>query len=178
VLLTGERIIPLDWSVDGSLLVYETEGDLWGMQLSDRSSRQLTKVGTVDKTARLSADGKWVAYTIHDKGRRSIWVQSVLDGGSPARVSEDDAFDPSWRRDGRELYYVTQLGEVKAVTVSAGAPLKFGPPVRLFSFTPGAINTPLHIFAATPDGDRFLVSESVPHEPGFVVVHNWQALVQ
>jgi Tol biopolymer transport system component len=171
-------LIPLDWSADSTFLIYEKASDLWGLPLPGNSPRQLTKVGTVDKTARLSADAKWVAYTNKENGVRSIWVQSVLQGSSPRRVSADDAFDPSWRQDGRELYYVTESGEVKAVAVDPGAQLKFGPPVKLFSITPGAINTPLHIFAATPDGQRFLVSESVSREAGFIVVQNWQELVR
>jgi serine/threonine protein kinase/Tol biopolymer transport system component len=169
--------IPLDWSRDGAFLIYEMAGDVWALSLKDRTPHQLTRTGTAEKTARLSADGKWLAYTLIDHGARSIWIQAFPEGSVPQRVPAEEGFDPSWRQDGQELYYITSAGALMMVPVNSGATLTFGTPVRLFAVERGA-HIPLHVFAAAPDGQRFLVSEPVQRETSITVVVHWTSLVR
>jgi hypothetical protein len=92
-------------------------------------------------------------------------------------VSTDDAHDPSWREDGRELYYMSSAGDLKALGVTIGPQLSFGPPVTLFPVGPGALDPPRHAFAPAPDGQRFLINDLVSDGKHLVVIENWQALL-
>jgi eukaryotic-like serine/threonine-protein kinase len=173
----AERAVPFDISSDGNFLIYERGGDIFALSIKDQTSQQLTSGATADRTGRLSTDMKWFAYTVIDQRKRSVWVQSFPAGGDAQQVSSD-AFDPSWRADGRELYYMTSTGNLKAVSFQGASAPRVGPPVTLFSIEPGAIQTPTHIFGVTPDGQRFLVSEPVPRDSPFIVVEHWQTLVR
>jgi len=57
--------------------------------------------------------------------------------------------------------------------VTTVEPLAFGAPIALFTMSPGAIRTPMRVYAAAPDGKRFLMSEAVGNPP-ITVVLNWQ----
>src|SRR6185436_1844153 len=57
-----------------------------------------------EEDARVSPDGRLLAYTSDRSGRGEVWVQP-LGGGAPARVSSNGGARPVWTRDGRELFY-------------------------------------------------------------------------
>jgi hypothetical protein len=82
---------------------------------------------------------------------------------------------PQWRKDGRELYYLTFDGKVMAVGIDSGASLKTGSPTRLFG-TPLRPATGHTQYAVSSDGQRFLVIEPIvePAKP-MTVVLNWTA---
>lgn len=111
----------------------------------------------------------------------NVFVRSFPDGGGKQQVSSDGGQRPSWRPDGRELYYLAADGGLMAAPVLSGSTLTIGKPVRLFTApvdatfgTPGAT-----LFAPTMDGQRFvmLVPTSNVPQPVTVIVH-WQALLQ
>ena len=86
--------------------------------------------------------------------------------------------DPSWRKDGKELYYVTNDGTLMAVRVETGAGFTSGTPSVLFKFDPGNIGVPLHLYSATPDGSRFLVGEVVRTPEVITLLVNWTSLLR
>jgi serine/threonine-protein kinase len=60
-----------------------------------------------ERTARLSPNGRWLAYESNRSGRDEIWVAPYPpDGGAPVRVSRDGGKQPVWSHNGRELYYL------------------------------------------------------------------------
>ena len=85
-------------------------------------------------------------------------------------VSSGGGTEPRWRRDGRELFYLTPSGKMMAVEVIAGPEFHAGTPTPLFQAPPGVV-----VGDVTADGKRFLFvtpagsSASVP----FTVVLNW-----
>jgi len=89
---------------------------------------------------------------------------------------------PTWRADGRELYfYAMDSGVVHMQTASiaiAGATLTVGRPQPLFEGQYG-MTSPIRGYDVSPDGKRFLVVRRVtaPPEPPqqFVLVQNWFA---
>jgi Tol biopolymer transport system component/predicted Ser/Thr protein kinase len=171
--------LPLDWSRDGRFLIYSHRGDIWAVSLLDHMPRQITNVGIVDRAARLSLDGRWLAYMIPDKGQHSVWVQRFPDGETPTRVPGADGFDPAWSPDGRELYYMGFDGTLMAVpmSVSGGAQPVFGAPVGLFSILPMSMSFNLHVFSVAPDG-RFLVAEPPIASDRIIVTVNWTAAIR
>ena len=58
-------------------------------------------------TARVSPDGRWIAYSTNDSGMYQIVVQSFPDpNGGKWQITAQGGVEPKWRRDGRELYYL------------------------------------------------------------------------
>ncbi len=87
--------------------------------------------------ARLSPDGRFLAYTSGAWRRDEIYVAGFAQGscGAPRRISTDGGFEPRWSRSGKELFYVDRDGFLAAVAWSeAGAA---GPRRRLFPLPSG-----------------------------------------
>ena len=126
---------------------------------------------------RFSPDGRWIAYSSNDSGRREIYVQPYPGLGGKWQVSNAGGRDPEWRRDGKELYFVSPNGSLMAVEVVAGASLELGSPKALFS---GFVADPTqtgHNYSVSPDGQRFLVKKQVRAcpLPSTTVFMNWRS---
>ena len=84
--------------------------------------------------------------------------------------------NPSWSKDGKELYYV-EGQTLMAVSIGSGPQKGFGSPVRLFEdpwLNHRGVSTP---YVVSPDRQRFLVIEATGDAPPPVirVVQNWYA---
>jgi Tol biopolymer transport system component len=176
---TDDARIPLDWSSDGRYIICSLEGDLWALPLAEPSALlQLTRTAAFERTARLSRDGRWLAYTSVEGAETAVWVQDFPAGERKSKISADSVHGPSWRADGKELYYMTHDGSLIAVPVTAGSTFAHGTPVTLFKTNPGPIALSVHPYAATPDGQRFLVAETGGPPEAITVMLNWTALVK
>ena len=71
-----------------------------------------------------SRDGRWLVYTLDDSGQEQVYVQTVPPSGAKFQISTAGGSRPRWRRDGRELYYVTADRTLMAVPVMLGSTLK------------------------------------------------------
>jgi hypothetical protein len=88
---------------------------------------------------------------------------------------------PVWRRDGKELFYLTLDRKLMAVTVNGvvGPQRRFeaGTPQALFALTLPQFVAGRHsaLYAASPDGQRFLVNSVVESSRGesLTLVVNW-----
>jgi Tol biopolymer transport system component len=56
--------------------------------------------------ARLSPDGRWLAYTSDETSWDEIYIQSFPSLGKKWRVSTDGGTRPVWSRDGKELFFM------------------------------------------------------------------------
>jgi Tol biopolymer transport system component len=124
---------------------------------------------------RFSPDSRWLAYVSDESGRDDIYIETFPPGGSKWKVSVDGGSKPSWRRDGRELFYVSREGMLTSVAIRAGAQsAELSVPSALFRLSWGI--GPYEVSA----GDRFLMSShteddtSVPLD----VVVNWDSEIQ
>ena len=101
-------------------------------------------------------------------------------GGSKTLISRDGGTQPRWRRDGKELFYVSLDGKMMAVDVSSELGFKASVPKALFQVPIYGDDSAPSLFRwdTTADGKRFLVDtvESSP-EP-LTMVLNWMAGVK
>ena len=88
---------------------------------------------------------------------------------------------PRWRRDQRELFYLSSDGTLTAVPIVNGPTLQFGAPMPLFQphilgFGPGVRQQ----YDVTHDGQRFLINAPTEDQSAFgiTVVLNWPALLK
>jgi len=163
-----------DWSPDGRHLLFPTQSatnarDLWSVLVDgpERKPTPFVQSLAEETNGRFSPDGQWVAYTSDETGAVEVFVRPFPGPGRAWRVSTDGGAGAFWRRDGRELYYLSG-GQVMAVGVDATAgTLKLGVPTRLFGMR-GSI-------VAAPDGKRFLVVAGVgdlPTPPLTIIVNS------
>ena len=97
------------------------------------------------------------------------------------RVSADGGGQPKWRGDGKELFFTTPSNRLMAVAVRAsGDRLEVGLPTELFEIR-GLQGTGYDDYAASPDGQRFLVKRAGRAEPASAqlqIVTNWTSLLE
>jgi Tol biopolymer transport system component len=160
-------------SPDGKTLVYgvraaETHDDLWAAPLGGGKPAPLRATRFAEGSPQFSRDGKWLAFNADDTGRNEVYVRSVAEPSVQIQVSTNGGERPRWRRDGKEIYFLSGRF-VMAATLSAG-PIHADPPRTLFDVTGG-----LGDYDVTPDGQRFLavLSPRENAEPITVVVLDW-----
>jgi hypothetical protein len=85
---------------------------------------------------------------------------------------------PRWRRDGKEIFYLSLDGKMMAVRVSgAGAAFEASTPQFLFNATPPVLRTPNFEYDVSTDGQRFLMIEPTenPDYQPLTLVSNWRS---
>jgi len=178
LLKTAHTKLPLDWSSDGKYLLYWEHDsrngfDLWVLPMTgERKPMPFLRTEFNEWSGMFSPDGRWIVYQSDESARNQIYVQSFPPGSGKWQISAEGGEYPAWRRDGKELYYLTLDGDLMAVEIKIGAALHAGVPKRLFKAS--VTGTPYDVSA---DGRRFLMP--VPVESGTTglinVVVNWRA---
>lgn len=130
--------------------------------------------------ARVSPDGRWLAYSPEQAARqREVWVVGLRKEALPRAVSLGPGTTPHWRRDARELFFLSGQRLV-AVPVETRSQTPFGVPVPLFDAPLPARDSLADFppqFAVSPDGSRFLFAIPTESSPRLAihVVPNWTA---
>ncbi len=182
---------PEDWSRDGRFIIYQIPGtktgqDLWiAPQLvqgesGDRKPFPYLQTEFDESHGRFSPDGHWVAYSSNESGRDEVYVQSFPAPGAKFPISAGGGMEPQWRKDGTELFYISEDRTLMAVPVkiasSASEPLQVGQAKRLFSVP--VVDTFIvgRSYEVSNDGQRFLLRAPASGEtaPSLTVVLNWQ----
>jgi Tol biopolymer transport system component/DNA-binding winged helix-turn-helix (wHTH) protein len=172
-------MLPTAWSSDGRFLAYVTKGsNVWVLPLfGDRKPFAFANSPFTETSGVFSPDGRWIAYTSNEGGQTDVYVQAFPGPGVKSQVSRDGGSHPVWRGDGRELFYLGRDGTLMVVSIGAGASFESGPPHALFR-TNVWRRTFNQVYAATRDGQRFLVNAMPPGASGsapITVVLNWTA---
>jgi hypothetical protein len=153
--------------------------DLWLLPLDgDRKPIPYLQSPFNEATGQFSPDGRWMAYASNESGQPQIYVQAIPASGAKSQISTAGGDQPRWRRDGKELFYVSADQKLMAVPVKTGAVFEIGSPQPLFEIQP--VYPPLtgrFAYQPTADGQRFLVTAPVSGAatPPITVVLNWQA---
>ena len=170
---------PLDWTSD--YIVYEREdlasntlSDIWLAPTNGGKPFPIVQTAELDTAARVSPDGRWMAYMSRESGRLEVYVTSFPQPSGKWQVSQEGGAAPSWRGDGKEIFYLRD-NTVMAVPIATGATVEVGTPVPLFTAPVKSLPPPF--WDVTADGNRFLINtllESARSEP-IMVVTNWPA---
>lgn len=129
------------WSPDGMRISYTTRptpkaddgslSDVWIMTIAIREKKKLEDNTGSSDTARWSPDGKWIAYTGGPDAGGGVSTSFLYlipaGGGTPKEVATK--FDlnvgtPVWSRDGKTIYFSTNVleaNEVYSYDVAGGA---------------------------------------------------------
>lgn len=176
LLTKPQAVVPEDWSRDGRFLVFtqrDQEGKETVSMLPMEGDRKPTPLLQGANGARLSPDGRWLAYVSQETGRKEVYIQSFPPGNGKWMISNQGGARPEWRHDGKELYYL-QSRQLMATEIRGGPTLETSAPQPLMEMPDS------EGYAVSPDGQRFLVSMPLhegPPEPIHVIL-NWTAEVQ
>ena len=170
-----------DWSPDGRFLLYfgaRTEGGsgLWVVNLEGEPKPRKLLSGTTDPAyAQFSPDGHWIAYCSPESGRSEVYLTSFPETGERIRVSVSGGSRPRWKRDGREIYFMSADSEMIATPVRLAPNVEIGQPRPLFRIDPAGWRD----YDVTPDGERFLAVVVVPVQDAdaIAVTANWPSLL-
>jgi Tol biopolymer transport system component len=180
------RKIPNDWSADGNFILYQelnpkTVFDLWVFPLAgEQRAFPFLQTQFDERQGRFSPDGKWIAYASNESGTWQVYVQSFPASGGKWQVSTAGGSQPQWRKDGREIFYLSADRKLMAVEVKAnGSTFEVGEPRMLFELRIQSVGLPgpRNFFAAAGDGQRFLVNSLSGDQTArpTTVVLNWTA---
>ena len=185
--LGGEDVVlanayPDDWSSDGRYIAYDTgtPAQIGIYDVAQKKSSNLLSVKSANHDARFSPDGNFLAYTSDESGQSEIYVVPFPSLTTKSQVSADGGTRASWRRDGKELYYLSSDAKLVAVPVTrAGDGLNFGKPSLLFQgsfeLTGANVGRP---YDPSADGQRFVMNSAVETiaQP-LTIVTNWTSLL-
>jgi Tol biopolymer transport system component/predicted Ser/Thr protein kinase len=182
---SAEQKAPSDWSRDGGTLVYSSVNassqiDVVTLPLEGQRKPQVFLGSPFSEYhGRLSPDGRWMAYESNEAGRLEVYVQPFPPSAERAGkhlLSIGGGIEPLWRRDGKELFYLSGRA-IMAVDVDTGAVFKSGTPRKIFEGNFGGINGGGYRWDVAADGKRFLMKaagDAAAQEP-ITLILNWSA---
>jgi eukaryotic-like serine/threonine-protein kinase len=174
-----------DFSPDGKFLAFHTGDNTAFFALptaGERGPVKLLQSPFFKDQLHFSPDGKWVAYQTNESGRMEVYVAAFPKMDQKRQVSTEGGGEAMWRKDGKELFYLSLDSKMMAISVKEGETLETGPPKALFPAN--AVNPygnyDVTAYNVTHDGQKFLLLEPVKTqqvqsvEPIYVIV-NWDA---
>jgi hypothetical protein len=168
-----------DWSPDGrTLSVTVLRSGLWSYPVDTHQKPTLIRPGAGDSfQSEFAPDGRWLAYARSSSGHSEVYVEPVPATGEAFQVSTNGGAEPHWRRDGRELFYLTPDHWLAAVAVPASGTWLRTVPNRLFS-VPVPETLVGSVYSVSRSGE-FAVNTVQTNQtiPAVEVVVNWTTLL-
>jgi eukaryotic-like serine/threonine-protein kinase len=172
------------WSADGRFILYswldpKTRGDVGVLPVTgDRKPFVFLQTPFDEREAHFSPDGRSVAYISNESSQNEVYLQSFPASSQRWPVSTRGGDYPRWRRDGKELFYLSADGKVMAVQVKTGGAFQPGIPEALFDLSAVKMALGSYLgYDVTADGQRFLFVSQIadPAASSLAVVVNWTA---
>jgi Tol biopolymer transport system component len=187
LLISGNNTkLPLDWSPDGRFILYREVDQTGGYDLlalptfGDGKPIAVAKTPFEERDGQFSPDGRWVAYRSNESGRFEVYVQPFPGPGGNLQISTNGGTQPRWRRDGKEVFYISldnKLMSLPVATSSDGKTIKPEPPTPLFSVSMAGGPMPAtnnQQYSVSRDGQRFLVNLATDEaSTPITLVLNW-----
>jgi Tol biopolymer transport system component len=169
---------PSTWTPDGSRLLFTddhavTRSDIWALTPGGAATPYIVTPAREDNP-RLSADGRWLAYTSDESGQPEVHVRPFPDVHRGKWVVSSGGHSPVWARSGRELFYRNGNTLMRVPVDPRGMQLSAGPPEALFS---GPFDsTQGSNVDVSPDGSYFVMVEADPDQrpTRLQLVLNWR----
>jgi len=187
---SGDPMYPEDWSRAGRFLLYsredaKTRSDLWVLPRSNDGMALGSPIAFAnsefnENLGRFSPNGHWITYVSDESGKSEVYVQpfpASAGGGGKLQISRNGGRQPHWRRDSKELFYVSLDGKMMAVDIAGDSSIKAGVPHTLFEIARGQEQSEFYDLRwdVTSDGKRFLISMAKTSPEALTVVLNWTA---
>jgi Tol biopolymer transport system component len=164
---------PLGWTADRQGLIYQTPDEAIHVRsLADKTSRQLAPAPPDGlNAARLSPNGRWIAYATGEPGQELVCVRPVPNlTAARFTISAVGGTTPRWHPNGRALFY-REGQSIKRISFDPATGPAKGEPVEFVSWpTPGG-------FDVMSDGRLLLLKNVTPAGAAapdrVIVIQNW-----
>jgi len=169
-------LVLTDWSADGKFLCFWIGDSMFLLPVDgDRKLIALGKDPFFGRGGRLSPDGHLLAFNSNRSGVFQVYVNGI-DAAlgrpvAPASPTENVQISNAasvggifWRRDGKELFYLSlpPNQSVMAVDLGDGPTFKAGTPSVLFKLQ-NQVGAPAQLSSvSSPDGQRFIFAVNLP----------------
>jgi serine/threonine-protein kinase len=166
----GTQAYPLSWTPGAELLLYLSRergpmqisllpAPVGGVKSKPRPFLEAV-LGEAHGDARVSPDGRWIAYASNESGRYEVYVRPFPALSAKVPISSLGGENPHWTGNGRELVYRDPVkGQLMAVDVETTPEFRAGRSRPLFALESAGAGT-LALYRGwdvAPDGKRFLV---------------------
>jgi Tol biopolymer transport system component len=204
LLLLGENsktpIWPTSWSFDGRFILYtrgvqaaeQEDLNIWVLRISgDRRPHLVVQVLERAYDGQFSPDGRWVAYTSEQSGRSEVYVvpfeagrilktgtgPGSASGGGKWQVSASGGRCPRWRRDGKEIFYLSPASQMMAAKVEEkGDSIELRKAQALFRCALLIPSFPSSApYDVSPDGSKFVINTFSDESTALILLVNWTA---
>jgi len=169
-----------DWSRDGKFLAFQDFGEgTAGVSVlpltGERKPYLYLQPQFITLRSAFSPDGKWLAYCSNESGGLKVYVVPFPGPVGKWQVSSGSGDFPRWRRDGKELFYLSLDNKMMAAEIkSTGSSFAIGAVRPLFETR--VSRSIVGAYDVSADGQRFILAYE-PGQPNAVItlVDNWDA---
>jgi hypothetical protein len=174
--------VPQTPTPDGkSLLVYHQYKDLKLLSLEhpDRLEPLLEDPSADKRGARLSSDGKWLAYESDESGQQfEVFVRPFPNvNAGREKISVNGGRYPLWDPKGNQIFYVNLDGDMMVVPYTVSPSFKAGRASKLFAWRKPALGRSGLLYGISPLDGRFIVTDPIDPQPDSLVevsvILNW-----
>lgn len=134
---------------DAQSIVFSYDGDIWKVPIKGGMAMRLTAMPGDEMNAKVSPDGKWLAFSSNQFGNYDVYLMP-MSGGEVKQLTFNDGTDEvdNWSWDSKTIYFTSsRYNNYSSYKVSING----GTAVRLFD---NYFNT-THLVAEAPNGELF-----------------------
>jgi Tol biopolymer transport system component len=150
------------WLKDDSILFVTPSGKVFYRLVLSGTQKPVSVFNTEfeNNAPVVSSDGRWVAYQSVESGRWEVYVAAFPSFKGRRQVSNTSGCQPHWRRDGKELLYLSLDGSVMSVEMKPGPSIDTTAPRTLFQSSV-MVDPYTNAWEVTGDGKKFIFGELV-----------------
>lgn len=170
-----------DTTKDGDRLVFhEVARDGYDLAImataEPRQSSKFLATRFNEVQGRLAPNHRWLAYASDESGRFEVYVRPFPSGAGQWTISVSGGMQPEWRSDGKELFYLSQDGQLMSVPVTTDGTFSADTARPLFRVEVPEPTAPYpNDYSVSRDGQRFLINSVVmqPVRPSLTLILSW-----
>ena len=170
-------IYGVEWPATGDWILLRTDdqaaghADIIGVRRGDSVPHNFVATAAEELSPALSPDGRWLAYSSDETGRREIFVRPFPETGRARyQVSSGGGTEPLWSRTGRELFYRSATEQLVSVPVGSGAEFQPGASRPLFNASAYLQVPQQRNYDVAADGKFVMVRDDSPAASRIVVI--------